>query len=267
MRSSASKPPSPALGVRWLMVGLAGCALGVAAAAGIAAWVTSGQPAVDAEVRPGAAAVASPPEIAAPSQEASEKPDAPGVPEPGGGLDPGARPAAPEDRAGASGSEGNTAGGGNTAGWGTAEERDLRSAQGRTYTYHDGDRVLEVAVQSDLVVPSGVTIASSRDIVRRSDSPGGGDPVFREESGGMLMALPGGVLLVLDPQWSGREVAEFFARNGVSKSAVSELAYAVNGFFIETAPGLESLSLANDLAVQPGVELSSPNWWREAGSK
>ena len=34
----------------------------------------------------------------------------------------------------------------------------------------------------------------------------------------------------------------------------------LNGFFVETEPGLASLRLANSLVGQPGVVLSSPNW-------
>ena len=256
MRSSVSTRLRLGLGVRWLLVGVVGCVLGVAAAVGIAGWVSAGQPAVDAGGRSGGALVGWPLEIVTPSQQALQKPDALGVPEPGGGLDPGGQSVAPGDKAGKGGGPEE----------GAAAERDLRSARGRRYTYHDGDRVLEVVVQSDLVVTSGESVASARDIVRRSASPGGGYPVFRDASSGALMALPGGVLLVLDAQWSGMEVAEFLARNGVSKSAVSELVYAVNGFFIETDAGLESLSVANRLAGQNGVVLSSPNWWREAGS-
>ena len=39
--------------------------------------------------------------------------------------------------------------------------------------------------------------------------------------------------------------------------------FASNAFFVETAPGLPSLFLANALAVQDGVQLSSPNWLME----
>ena len=48
---------------------------------------------------------------------------------------------------------------------------------------------------------------------------------------------------------------------------VSELSYAANGFFVETEPGFPSLDLANTRAGQEGVELSSPNWGREAVPK
>ena len=48
---------------------------------------------------------------------------------------------------------------------------------------------------------------------------------------------------------------------------VSELDYVANGFFVETEPGFPSLDLANALAVQDGVEVSSPNWAREVTPK
>ena len=126
--------------------------------------------------------------------------------------------------------------------------------------------VLQAVLQSDLVVPPGEVISSTRDIARRSSSPGG-EPVLRERSSGTLMALPDGVLLVLDPRWSRKEVAEFFAGTASPKAAVLELEFAANGLFIETEAGLESLSLANRPASEDGVELSSPNWWRETASK
>ena len=48
---------------------------------------------------------------------------------------------------------------------------------------------------------------------------------------------------------------------------VSELDYVANGFFVETEPGFPSLDLANALAAQDGVEISSPNWGREVTPK
>ena len=94
----------------------------------------------------------------------------------------------------------------------------------------------------------------------------GGGPVFRSASGA-LMTLPGGVLLALDPQWDTGTAHAFFARNGIKLDRVSELGYLTNGFFVETASGFASLDLANALAGQAGVYLSSPNWWRERTTK
>ena len=102
-------------------------------------------------------------------------------------------------------------------------------------------------------------------IVTRSASSSGrstGQPVFRSSSGA-LMTLPGGVVLLLDQDWSRKRVDQFLEDNGISWSRVSELGWIDNGYFIETASGFPSLTLANTLAGQDGVEISSPNWWQE----
>ena len=153
----------------------------------------------------------------------------------------------------------------------------LSSAQGEVYTWRDGDRALEARLQLDLVVTGDGEIRAKDDIaadtgngriVARSadgDSAAGGaggHPVFLSESG-TLMTLPGGVILILDEDWGIDLVAAFLARNGIPPDRVSGLDYLANGFFVETEPGFASLDLANALAGQPGVELSSPNWWRD----
>ena len=90
----------------------------------------------------------------------------------------------------------------------------------------------------------------------------GGDAglVFRSESSGELMTLPGGVLLVLDPSWVASDADGFFSRNGIAPVRVTELDLAENAYFVKTEPGFPSLRLANALAVQEGVQISSPNW-------
>ena len=139
------------------------------------------------------------------------------------------------------------------------------------YTWQDGDRTLRVRLQTDLTVePDGdVRSRGSGDGgvgVRGSSDPPSTQPVFRSESGA-LMTLPGGILLVLDATWSGKQVDSFFARNSIAKSRVSDLGFLPNGFFVETAPGFPSLNLANALAGQDGVEISSPNWWTESTTR
>ena len=149
--------------------------------------------------------------------------------------------------------------------------------QEAVYTYEDGDRTIRVILQGDLGVretgadtPSdGVVRRTARgNIVRKQSGQSGADlPVFRSASGGALMTLPGGVLLALDPDWDGAMVNGFFARNNISKTRISELDYIPNGFFVRTEPGFPSLELADALAAQKGVLLSSPNWWREVEAK
>ena len=106
------------------------------------------------------------------------------------------------------------------------------------------------------------TLSGVRTDNRRGDTL----PVFRSESG-ELMTLPGGVLLVLSAQWSRSETNAFFSSNGIKMDRVSELGYVANGFFIETEPGFPSLDLANELAALEGVDVSSPNWGRDAVPK
>ena len=148
--------------------------------------------------------------------------------------------------------------------------------QGRMYTWEDGGNTRQVWLDPGLEVKSGSAVgsldevvveAAAGSVVRSDEGTGeGGWPVFRSPSGA-LMTLPGGVLLVLDSEWSEGETDAFFSRNGIKQSRVSELVYLPNGFFVETDPGFPSLNLANDLAGQDGVELSSPNWWTESSTR
>ncbi len=148
--------------------------------------------------------------------------------------------------------------------------------QGRMYTWEDGGNTRQVWLDPGLEVKSGSAVgsldevvveAAAGSVVRSDEGTGeGGWPVFRSPSGA-LMTLPGGVLLVLDSEWSEGETDAFFSRNGIKQSRVSELGYLPNGFFVETDPGFPSLNLANDLAGQDGVELSSPNWWTESSTR
>ena len=148
---------------------------------------------------------------------------------------------------------------------------------GDIYTWQDGDRTLTVMLQTDLVVEKGsgglppdVVSADEggTNVVRSGEGQSKSDtlPVFRSESGA-LMTLPGGVLLVLSSEWSQAQTNAFFSNNGIKMERVSELDYVTNGFFVETEPGFPSLDLANALAMQDGVETSSPNWGREATPK
>ena len=144
------------------------------------------------------------------------------------------------------------------------------------YTWEDGDRTLTVTLQTDLVIEertggalTDALAATPRgNVVRSANSRGRstGLPVFRSPSDG-LMTLPGGVLLLLDRDWRETRVKKFFADNAISASDVSELGWIDNGYFIATAPGFPSLRLANALAGQEGVEISSPNWWQEVELK
>ena len=142
---------------------------------------------------------------------------------------------------------------------------------GVAYTWRDGDRVERVFLATDLTIRDNddtrrddelVVGGASESIVRaqsRNQGSTTAKPVFRSQAGG-LMTLPGGVLLALDPDWDQARVDRFFSDNSIDRSRVQERDWAVNAFFVTTEPGFPSLNLANDLAGQEGVLISSPNW-------
>ena len=151
--------------------------------------------------------------------------------------------------------------------------------QSTAYTWRDGDRTRTVFVDPSLVFTqergaafaveevaetgfgSIVRVAAeSRDV--SGDLGEDAQPVFRDRNGG-LRALPGGVLLVFDKEWSAARISAFLASNGIGSSRVSPLGEIPNGFVVSTGPGFASLNLANELADQEGVKISSPNWWTE----
>ena len=150
-------------------------------------------------------------------------------------------------------------------------------SQGKTYSWEDGDRTLNVVLQEELVVQKTSEVTTEDVVVVKgvSDSivqkQAGHDtdagPVFRSESGGELMTLSGGVLLALDPDWDESQVDDFFTQNNISNDRVSELDFIENGFVIETGSGFPSLNLANELAEEDGVLISSPNWSRQVETK
>ena len=137
------------------------------------------------------------------------------------------------------------------------------SGEDGVYTWRDGDRIMTVRLEPSGAAQKSPPVSSGkgdRNIQRSGSDPG---PAFRSESGGELMTLPGGVLLVLDPSWTSSDADAFFSRNGIKQGRVTELTFTRNAYFVETAPGLPSLRLANLLAEQKGVEISSPNWMSE----
>lgn len=151
------------------------------------------------------------------------------------------------------------------------------NVSGSVYTWQDGDRTRRVVLQDGLVAQSK-SDDTSRDVIvaemgeysiveaeYRQDSEA--QPVFRPESGGGLMTLPGGMMLVLDPQWDQQAVEKFFEGNDINPDQVSGLDFLENAFLIQTEPGMPSLELANELAGEEGVIVSSPNWHQQLVTK
>lgn len=96
-------------------------------------------------------------------------------------------------------------------------------------------------------------------------------PVFRDAPGaGEMKALPGGVILILDSNLTQDQVDRWFEDNTITidkRLNLSQYAY-----FIATAPGLDSLELANRIIEEDNGERSyvksaTPNWWSERTTK
>ena len=159
----------------------------------------------------------------------------------------------------------------------TCSEATAALDQGTVHTWEDGDRTMRVLLQNDLVVQK-TAANTSEDVVvaegaedsvvqKQAGHSPDARPVFRSESGGGLMTLPGSVLLALDPGWDDAQVENFFSHNDISTDRISELSFLQNGFLIQTEPGFPSLELADALDDQDGVLISSPNWLTEVEAK
>ena len=151
------------------------------------------------------------------------------------------------------------------------------ASKGTVYTWYDGDREMRAVLQNDVPLPhddediAAGDSATVNSVGGASNSGGGGSqdvqPVFRSESGGGDMTLPGGVILLLDETWDEAEVDSFLSKNQINSSQLTEMEFLENAYFIETAAGFPSLEVANNLTGQEGVVSSSPNWQREVVGK
>ena len=160
---------------------------------------------------------------------------------------------------------------------GTSPAEGEPSQVATVYTWQDGDRTQRVLLQEDLAVQKtgantldDVVVAKAGEgsiVLKQAESEQDDGPVFRSESGGALMTLPGGVLLKLNSNWDQETVEEFLSDNGIDPKRASPIGFIENAFFVETEPGFASLELANSLAVKEGVEISSPNWWMDVEAK
>ena len=76
-----------------------------------------------------------------------------------------------------------------------------------------------------------------------------------------LRALPGNIIVFLNPQWDQARVSQWLSDNKLS--ALKQLTIGTNVFLIETPAGLESLNKANALYESGQVVAAFPNWWQE----
>ena len=145
---------------------------------------------------------------------------------------------------------------------GSGQTDGVPISSANTYTWQDGKYTRTITHQSDLTVTARAEGGSEIGPRQAGGAQSDSQPVFQSDTG-ETMTLPGGVLLVLDAEWDQARIDRFFTDNHMDRSLVQERTFTTNAYFIETEPGFPSLNLANELAGQDGVLLSSPNWQTE----
>lgn len=90
-------------------------------------------------------------------------------------------------------------------------------------------------------------------------------PVFHDKgtSSARKRALPGNVIVTLDPGWDDSDVERW--ADSKRLEIVRKLEIGKNIVVVRTSPGLEALDTANALRGTEGVVETTPDWWEEVG--
>jgi hypothetical protein len=149
------------------------------------------------------------------------------------------------------------------------------------YVWYDGGKPRQVQVDRSLVAEFGgrddagtepVTRADGVRIWRQQDqaatraaAEGKSSPVFRDSGGGVMRALPGNVIVRLDPSWSDEQVAAWLTQNGLTE--LRRLPIGRNVLVLSSPPGLPALELANRLQQSGKVVSAQPEWWEQRSTR
>jgi len=88
-------------------------------------------------------------------------------------------------------------------------------------------------------------------------------PVFHDTStsSGSIRALPGNLIVYLNPNWGQDEITRWIALRGLE--VVNKIGFRPNALVLKTEPGIKALQLANDLYESGEVVAAFPDWWLE----
>ncbi|GAB3546630.1 hypothetical protein GCM10027343_24700 [Noviherbaspirillum agri] len=157
---------------------------------------------------------------------------------------------------------------------GAAMAQDKNGAD--TYIWYDGGKPKRVVVDRSLVAEFGSRAETGATPVvkngqvrvwRKEDAAvtrAAGEktsPVLRDGPGGRMRALPGNIIVRLDPNWSSAQVDAWLASQGLTK--IGQLPMANNLLVLSSPPGLASLELANRLQQSGMVISAQPDWWQQ----
>ena len=100
-----------------------------------------------------------------------------------------------------------------------------------------------------------------------SNPSGNYSPVFHDSpsNNGRMRALPGNIIVYLDPQWDEAKVGSWLSSHKLEK--VKKLEIGANVYVIKTPPGLAALEMANMLYRSGEVKAAFPDWWQEVTTR
>lgn len=135
---------------------------------------------------------------------------------------------------------------------------------GSIYTWHDGSR--ERVIQ---LVPNKMAEFKEGGAMSIIESPKQKSPhqifspVFRDGlgGGGRMRALPGNVIVTLNPNWSQAQIERWVTDHHLVM--LRQMQNAPHVLLIKSEPGMSSLQVANELYESGEVVAASPNWWNE----
>ena len=84
-------------------------------------------------------------------------------------------------------------------------------------------------------------------------------------SSGRMRALPGNIIVYLDPQWDEAAIHNWLTKRKLE--VVKKLEIGPNIYVIKTGPGLEALDTANALYRSGEVKAAFPDWWQEVTTR
>ena len=150
-------------------------------------------------------------------------------------------------------------------------------AEAGDYVWYDGGKRREIHIDDALVAefdgasdPAATPVMRSNGVRvwRRQDAAatravaaGKTSPVFRDSAGGAMRALPGNVIVRLDPAWDAARIREWLAASGLTE--LRRLPIGGNVLVVASPPGLAALDLANRLQLSGTVVSAQPEWWEQ----
>jgi len=84
-------------------------------------------------------------------------------------------------------------------------------------------------------------------------------------SSGRMRALPGNIIVYLDPQWNQTAVNIWLSAHKLE--IVKKLEIGTNIYVIKTGPGIEALDAANALYRSGEVKAAFPDWWQAVSTR